>query len=81
MGSPSPIIADLVLQDLEERELKTIGVEIHFYFRYVDDIVMAIPSEFINKTLDTFNSFHTRIQFTIEVGGNRLNFLDITIII
>jgi len=43
MGSPlSPIIADLVLQDLERRTLEIFGVEVPFYFRYVDDIAMAV---------------------------------------
>jgi len=35
-----------------------------------------------NTVLQTFNSFHPRLQFTIEEGvDNRLNFLDITFII
>jgi hypothetical protein len=81
MGSPlSPIIADLVMQDLESRALKKIGVELPFYFRYVDDIVMAVPNNLIEFTLLTFNSFHPRLQFTIEIGGDTINFLDNTII-
>jgi len=81
MGSPlSPIISDLVMRDLEERALETLGLSLPFYFRYVDDIVMAIPSDSINKTLNTFNNLHPRLQFTLEMGGDKINFLDVTII-
>ncbi|XP_018361974.1 PREDICTED: uncharacterized protein LOC108760480 [Trachymyrmex cornetzi] len=72
MGSPlSPIIADLVMEDLENYALERFGTEVPFYFRYVDDIVTAIPNHLINEFLKVFNSFHSRLQFTLEVGGNR----------
>ena len=83
MGSPLfPIIADIVMQDLEEIAISNLQV-FHplFYYRYVDDIVLAFPSEYIDDTLTIFNSLHTRLQFTMEVGDNRLNFLDTTLII
>lgn len=42
MGSPlSPIIADLVMQDLEEKALNSIGLSLPLYYRYVDDIILA----------------------------------------
>ena len=76
-SSLSSLIADLVMQDLEAKTLEKIGIYLPFYFRYVDDIVMAVPSNLIDFTLTTFNSFHPRIQFTLERG---IDFLDITII-
>jgi len=40
MGSPlSPIIADIVMQDLERVVLETFDFDIPIYYRYVDDIV------------------------------------------
>lgn len=37
MGSPlSPILADIVMQDLEERAISIL--DLYFYVRYVDDI-------------------------------------------
>lgn len=36
----SPIIAD-ILQDLEEKALNALGLDLPFYFRYVDDTVLA----------------------------------------
>jgi len=81
MGSPlSPILADLVMQDLETYALKKLGMEIPFYYRYVDDIALAVPRHKSNEFLSTFNSFHPRMQFTIEIGGDKLNFLDVILI-
>jgi len=79
MGSPlSPIIANLVLQNLEERALEKIDCNIPYYFRYVDDILLSAPSDQISKILDVFNSFHSRLQFTVEYENNRkLSFIDL----
>jgi len=81
MGSPlSPILADLVLQDLEEKAITRLPIPLPLYFRYVDDIVLAAPPSFFPTILTTFNSFHKRLQFTIEKSiNNRINFLDISI--
>jgi len=38
---------------------------------------MAVPSNSIDDILDIFNSFHSRLQFTLEIEGKKLNFLDI----
>jgi len=46
MLSFSPIIADLILQDLE-RVLDILRIILPFYIRYVDDIMMAAPIELI----------------------------------
>jgi len=81
MGSPlSPIIADLVLRDIESRAINALNVTLPIYFRYVDDILLAAPSDSVNDIVNTFNSFHPRLQFTLEVGGDKLNFLDVTIV-
>jgi len=78
MESPlSPIIADVVWQDLE-RKLNSINLSLPFYYRYVDDIILAAPSNKITDILNTFNSFHNRLQFIIEYEHNRcLSFLDL----
>jgi len=81
MGSPlSPIIADLVLRDIESRAINVLNVPLPIYFRFVDDILLAAPSDSVNDIVNTFNSFHPRLQFTLEVGGDSLNFLDVTIV-
>jgi len=80
IGSPlSPVIADMVMQDLETRALQNLSVIIPLYYRYVN-IAMTVPRHKEEDVLDAFNSFHPRLQFTIEKGGNNLNFLDVMII-
>lgn len=82
MGSPgSPCFADLVMESLEEVVIKKLPFKLPFYFRYVDDIITAIPKNMINETKEIFNSFNENIQFTIEVEENsRIAFLDIWLI-
>ncbi|RLU21129.1 hypothetical protein DMN91_005755 [Ooceraea biroi] len=82
MGSPiSMIVADLVLQDIESKALSTLNRHIPIYCRHVDDIILASHPAYFNDILNTFNSFHSRLQFTIEHSNNNsINFLDISII-
>jgi len=63
MGSPlSPIIANIVMDDFERRALNNLNIDIPFYYRYVDDIAMAVPRQKSQVVLDTFNSLHPRLQ-------------------
>ena len=82
MGSPiSPMLADLVLQDLEEVVLKKLSFKIHSYYRNVDDTFLIIPNNKINDTIENFNSYHSRLKFTFELEiNNTLPFLNLLII-
>jgi len=79
MGSPlSLIIADVVMQDLEMHCVNKINYQLTFYFRYVDDIVMAAPCDKIDLIHNTFNGNHKRLKFTIGYEKDRsLGFLDL----
>jgi len=67
MGSPlSPILADLVIQVLENHILSNINIDIPVYYRYVDDILFVVPDILLavpdNQIhvyiiLDKFNSY------------------------
>jgi len=83
MGSPlSPVIADIVMRDLETSCLNNVNCHITFYYRYVDDIVMAVSSDNIDLIFKTFNEYHDRIKFTIEYEESRsLSFLDLLLTI
>jgi len=83
MGSPlSPILANIIMSDLEDRAISSLPVSLPFYVRYVDDIVLAAPRQHIPLILNVFNSFYNRLRFTIEYSNNNsINFLDTTIII
>jgi len=69
------------MQELENTVLDSITFPILFYYRHVDDIVIAISSNITDLILNSFNAFHLRLQFTMELGGSQVNFLDITIIL
>ncbi|KYQ53233.1 hypothetical protein ALC60_07637, partial [Trachymyrmex zeteki] len=46
----------------------------------LDVIATAVPHNLINKFLEVFNASHPKLQFTLEIRGDRLNFLDVTLI-
>jgi len=82
MGSPlSPVIADLLLQDLELVAINNLPFHLPFYYRYVDDIILAAPSNSLDILLQTFNAQHSRLQFTMEIERDKkISFLDLTFI-
>jgi len=41
---------------------------------------MTVHHTQLDRLLGIFNSFYPRIQFTMKIEGERLNFLDVTII-
>jgi len=79
MGSPlSPIIADIVMQDLERSAIEKLPFELPFFYRYVDDIIFAAPSDMLDVALDSFNQVHERLQFTMEIEREgKINFLEV----
>ncbi|XP_046468110.1 uncharacterized protein [Neodiprion pinetum] len=78
MGSPlSPILSDLVMEDLKTRSLNSLKFKTTFYHRYVDDILLTVPSGLIDCTVSDYNQYHERLQFTFEVeANNRISLLD-----
>ena len=79
--SLSPILADLVIQDLEQKVLETYNSNILSYSRYDDDSFMILNKEKVFEVLKLFNSHHSNIKFTYEMEKNdELNFLDILVI-
>jgi len=43
-------------------------------------MTLCWPCNKSKEVLDTFNSFHPGLKFTIEIDGKNLNFLDVTMI-
>jgi len=82
IGSPlSPILADMIMEDLETQCLSRLDFNVHTFYRYVDDIFMIIPAKKLNSVLTTFNSYHSRLKFTHELkNNNMLNFLNTSVI-
>ncbi|RLU15076.1 hypothetical protein DMN91_012963 [Ooceraea biroi] len=81
MGSPlSPIVADMVLDDLETICMERLDFKIKLFYRYVD-VFMILPTDRIQQVLEIFNNYHPRLCFTVETEKNgTINFLDATVI-
>ena len=79
MGSPvSVTVANLVMEDVEERALSTCP---HppppFWKQYVDDKFTALPEDQVDRFLDHLNTVEPSIKFTMEKESNgSLSFLD-----
>ena len=67
MGSPvSVTVANLVMEDIEERALSSFPFPPRFWKRYVDDTCCAIQSIDLDSFLEHLNSIESSIQFTVE---------------
>lgn len=69
------------MDKLETNYLNSFKIEKLLYARYMDDILIIAYSDVLDLLFSTFNNFHPKLQFTIELETNRsINFLDMPII-
>ena len=82
MGSPlGPVLAGIIMVELENSIVPKLNSHLQFWKRYVDDALTIVKEGSINHVLQQFNSFHPNIQFTFETeSSGRIPFLDILII-
>ena len=74
----SPVSANIVMEDIEQRALSTFRTPLRFWKRYVDDTCTAIQSCIIEEFHQHLNSIEPSIHFTYEIEqNNQLPFLDI----
>ncbi|XP_075157976.1 uncharacterized protein LOC142231244 [Haematobia irritans] len=70
MGNPlSPTIANIVLDNLLDEvilELNSKNIKIKLITKYVDDLLAIINKDDEQEIMKLLNSYHTKIQFTIE---------------
>ena len=78
MGSPvSVVVAEIVMQNIEKRALRTCRQTIPLWLRYVDDTFTVVHKDEIDEFHDHLNDQNTDIQFTKEVEEDgKLPFLD-----
>ena len=78
MGSPvSVVVAEIVMQNIEERALATCRQTIPLWLRYVDDTFTALHKDEIDDFHKHLNEQHADIQFTREIEEDgKLPFLD-----
>ena len=81
MGSPvSVVIANMVMEDVEQRALATSPVKPFFWKRYVDDVISAVSGNEAERLSSHLNSVEPSIQFTLEREKDRnLSFLDLDV--
>lgn len=77
----SSVIADIVTSRLLMTTLNRLSYEPKIVCKYVDDIFTILPLSSIEETLLTLNSFHPRLQCTIEkeVDG-KIPYLDVLVL-
>ena len=80
MGSPvSVVVANIVMEHIEDLALSTSPVPTIFYKRYVDDVLTAVPADQVDGMLAHINSINQNIQITFErEQGHVIPFLDVT---
>ncbi|XP_068708190.1 uncharacterized protein [Montipora foliosa] len=81
MGSPvSAVMANLVMENLEQRALSTSLVQPRFWKRYVDDVCVAVKSGLVQTFPDHLNNIEPSIQFTVERETTQeIAFLDVAV--
>ena len=68
MGSPvSVVVAEIVMQNIEEQALATYTRTIPIWFRYVDDTFTAVHKDGIDDFHEHLNRQNADIQFTKEI--------------
>ena len=81
MRSPlGPVLAGIIMLELENSIVPKLNSHLRFRKRYVDDTLTIVKGS-INHVLQQLNSFHPNIRFTFEIeSSGRIPFLDILII-
>jgi len=81
-SSHAPLIADILLMGKFKKELfssrSSLLQNIKYSYRYVNDVVC--PNQ-LQNSLQLLNSFYATINFTLEIDGSQINFLDPKIIV
>ena len=71
MGSPvSALLANMVMEFVEERALSTFALPPKWWFRYVDDSHTCLKRDQVEDFKNHLNSVNNHIQFTFEVEKN-----------
>ena len=71
MGSPvSPIIANLFMENFEEKAISSFHTPPRYWGRYVDDTMVIIDRSQVDNFTKHLNSVHNSIKFTIEHENN-----------
>ena len=71
------VVAEIVMQNIEEQALATDSETLPLWLRYVDDKITAVHKNKIDEFQEHLNAQNTNIQFTKEIEENgTIPFLD-----
>ena len=74
----SVTIANLVMEDVEERALSSLDPPLPVWKHYVDDTCTTVPAYSVDELKDHLNGVEKSIQFTVELEcDGKLPFLDL----
>ena len=85
MGSPlSSLIPEVFMDSLESKIFASNDISVRwvsYWHRYVDDILCLWSGDHLqlDEFLLSINALYPSIKFTVQVGGNNINFLDLHI--
>ena len=81
MGSPvSAVIANLYMEEFEERAIATATYKPKIWKRYVDDTFTVLGKDYVDGFLQHLNSQQPTIRFTMEIEkDNTIPFLDTSV--
>ena len=81
MGSPvSVVVANLVMEDVEERAIDSFGQPSRVWKRFVDDTFVILDKVAVDEFFIHLNQIQPSIEFTMEgEKGNCISFWDISI--
>ena len=68
MGSPlGPVLANNLMVEVERNIIHALSNDISLWNGYVHDTICFISLTFINKVLETLNSYHKNVKINIEI--------------
>lgn len=82
MGSSlGPVLANIIMTELEKVVVQKLIDDgtIKFYIRYVDDTLLLVKNEDVQRVLTSFNKFDKNLKFTVDEFESKVHFLDIAI--
>ena len=82
MGSSiGPVLANIIMTEVEKLVINSLVDEgiIKFYMRYVDDTLLLVRDEHVERVKTKLNSFDPNLNFTVDSFDSGVHFLDISI--
>ena len=73
-----PVLAGIMMVELEYTMIPRLGNHLYFWRRYVDDTFTFVKEDSITFILEKFSSYYQNLQFTYELENvGKFSFLDV----